>query len=129
MKIDINNKYNIGNIVQRYIEHTVFDKEVECPICHGEWQAYNPAYNGDDGEEDEVLECGCCNRGKIRVGSRVERVLEKEKYRVSRIYVSIDKECTEVTYSLDSTPELNGRTSVYFSCSASEDELSLVRRC
>ena len=131
MKIEINSKYSIGNIVQRYKTKGEYKGRIVCPLCNGKHFVDNPKYNPfDDLDYDNSkLECPHCNEdGYIKTNYVTERVLDDEIYRIEGIYVDIRKDGSiKYTYSIHSTPELNNRTSMYVSCNAFEEDLELLR--
>ena len=71
MKIEINSKYSIGNVVQKYKTIGEYKDKVICPLCNGKHFANNPKYNPDDYDEDydnSKLECPHCNEdGYIKI--------------------------------------------------------------
>ena len=135
MKIEVNSKYSIGNIVQKYKTIGEYKDKIICPLCNGKHFADNPKYtpNYDDDDDDyydnNKLVCRHCNEdGYIETNYVKERVLDKEIYRIEDIYISIKKDGSiKYTYGIHSTPELNNRTSMYCSCNASEEDLELLR--
>lgn len=132
MKIEVNSKYSIGNIVQKYKTVGEYKGRVVCPLCNGKHFVYNPKYDpydDDDEYDDGKLECPHCEEdGYIKTNYVTERVLDEEIYRIEGIYVDIRKDGSmKYTYSLHSTPELNNRTCMYCSCNASEEDLELLR--
>ena len=131
MKIEINSKYSIGNVVQKYRTIGEYKDKIICPLCNGKHFVDNPRYNScnEDDFENTSLECHHCDEdGYIKTNYVTERVLDKEIYRIEGIYVNISKDGSiKYTYSILSTPELNNRTSIYCSCNASEEDLELLR--
>lgn len=132
MKIEINSKYSIGNIVQKYKTVGEYKGRIVCPLCNGKHFVDNPKYDPYDYDEDydnSKLECPHCNEdGYIKTNYVTEQVLDNEIYRIEGIYVDIRKDGNiKYTYSIHSTPELNNRTSMYVSCNASEEDLELLR--
>lgn len=136
MRIEIDSKYSIGDIVRKYKTIGTYKNKITCPLCDGKHFVSNPKYNPESYVEDydedydsRELECPYCNEdGFIESDYVTERVLDKEVYCIENIYVDIRKDGSmKYTYSILSTPELNNRNSTYCSCSASEDELELVR--
>lgn len=128
MKIEIDSKYSIGNIVQKYKTIGEYKGRIVCPLCNGKHFVDNPKYDPDE-DGDSKLECPHCDEdGYIRTNYVTERVLDKEIYRIEGICVDIRKDGSmKYTYSIRSTPELNNRGSFYCSCNASEDDLELLR--
>ena len=131
MKIEIDSKYSIGNIVQKYKIRGEYKGRIVCPLCNGKHLVDNPEYNSYDYDEDRdsKLECPYCDEnGYIKTNYVTKRILDKEIYRIEGIYVNIRKDGnTKYTYNIQSTPELNNRTSIYCSCNASEEDLKLLR--
>jgi len=131
MKIEINSKYSIGNIVQKYKTVGEYKGRIVCPLCNGKHFVDNPKYNPFDDldYDDSKLECPHCNEdGYIKTNYVKERVLDNEIYRIEGIHVNIREDGSiKYTYSIHSTPELNNRTSMYVSCNASEEDLELLR--
>ena len=131
MKIEIDSKYSIGNIVQKYKTVGEYKGRIVCPLCNGKHFADNPQYNtyDDDEYDNSELECPHCDQdGYIKTNYVTERVLDDEIYRIEGIYIDIRKDRSiKYTYSIQSTPELNNRTSIYVSCNASEEDLELLR--
>lgn len=123
MVITIKNKFNIGDIVQRYVTQLVYDEEIECPICKGNYMMANPNFDMFN-DKNEYLFCNCCTLGKIQVNSRMEKVLTPECYVVDGLTVSVSSNFTSHKYQLTSTPELNGGAG-YMSTVADECELEL----
>ncbi len=123
MEIRIDNKFNIGDIVQRYVTQLVYDSEMECPICKGNYMMANPNFDMVN-DKTEYLFCSCCTLGKIQVNSRMEKVLTPEKYVVENINISVGKALTSYRYQLHSSPDLNGGAG-YISTAADESELVL----
>lgn len=126
MEISIDNKFNIGDIVQRYVTQLVYDDEIECPICKGNYMMANPNFDMVN-DKNEYLHCNCCTLGKIQINSRMEKVLTPERYRVQNIYICIGKTITTHRYQLESTPELNDGAG-YMTTAADECELELYRK-
>lgn len=131
MKIEVNSKYSIGNIVQKYKTIGEYRGKIVCPLCNGRHFADNPKYDPYDEDEydNSTLECPHCDKdGYIKTNYVTERVLDPEVYRIEDIDVSIRKDGSiQYTYGIHSTPELNNRTSMYISCNASEEDLELLR--
>lgn len=130
MKIEINSKYNIGNVVKKYETVGEYKGRIICPLCNGKHFVDNPKYDPyDDNFENSNLECPHCNEdGYILTNYVTEKVLGKELYRIEDIYVSINKDGNiKYTYGLHSNPKLNNRSYGYCSCNASEEDLELIR--
>ena len=131
MKIEIDSKYSIGNIVQKYKIIGEYKGRIVCPLCNGKHFVDNPEYNSYDYDEDRnsKLECPYCDEdGYIKTNYVTKRILDKENYRIEGIYVNIRKDGNmKYTYNIQSTPELNNRTSGYCNCNASEEDLELLR--
>lgn len=131
MKIEVNSKYSIGNIVQRYKTIGEYKGRIICPLCNGKHFVDNPKYDpyDEDDYDNSTLECPYCDKGGyIKTNYVTERVLDQENYRIEDIYVTIRKDGSiEYRYGIHSTPELNNRTSMYISCNADEEDLELVR--
>lgn len=123
MEIEINNKFNIGDIVQRYVTQIVYDSEIVCPICKGNYMMANPNFDMVN-DRNEYLYCNCCTLGKIQVNSRTEKVLTPERYKVENIYICVGKEITTHRYQLQSSPDLNDGAG-YISTAADESDLEL----
>lgn len=128
MKREIDNKYDIGNLVQKYKTVGAYKDRIVCPLCNGKHFVDNPNYD-DDEYGNSKLECPHCKEdGYIETNYVTERVLDDEIYRIEGIHVDIRKDGSiKYTYSIHSTPELNNRTSVYISRNASEEDLELLR--
>ena len=129
MKIEIDSKYSIGNIVQKYKIIGEYKSRIVCPLCNGKHFVDNPEYNSYDYGEDSKLECPYCDEdGYIKTNYVTKRILDKEIYRIEGIYVNIRKDGNmKYTYNIQSTPELNNRTSLYCNYNASEEDLELLR--
>jgi hypothetical protein len=131
LKIEIDSKYGIGNIVQKYRTIRECQDRIVCPLCNGRHFVDNPKYDpyDDDEYEKSRLECPHCNEdGYIETNYVTKRVLDQEIYRIESIYASIRKDgSVQYTYSIQSTPELNNRDCMYCSCNAYEEELELLR--
>ena len=123
MEISINNRFNIGDIVQRYVPQLVYDKEIECPVCKGKYMVANPNFDMVN-DKNEYLYCNCCTMGKIQVNSRIENVLAPELYKVENIYICVGKNTTTHRYQLLSSPDLNDGAG-YISTAADESDLEL----
>ena len=123
MEVRINNKFNIGDVVQRYVTQLVYDNEIECPICKGEYMRANPNFDMVN-DKNEYLYCSCCTLGKIQINSRMEKVLTPERYRVESIYICVSKTLTTYRYQLQSTPDLNDGAG-YITTATNESELEL----
>ncbi len=121
MEIRINNKYNIGDIVRRYVTQLVYDSEIVCPICKGNYMVANPNFDIIN-DRNEYIYCNCCNMGRIQINSRTEKVLAPERYMVENIYICVGKTITTYRYQLMSSPDLNDGAG-YLSTAADEDEL------
>lgn len=121
MEIKIQNKFNIGDIVQRYVPQIVYDNEIDCPICKGNYKISNPNFDMIN-DRNEFLYCNCCTQGKIQINSRIENVLAPELYKIENIYICIGKTTTSHRYQLLSSPDLNDGAG-YLSTAAEESEL------
>lgn len=126
MNIEINSKYNVGDIVQIYREVGVYDREIDCPLCKGKYIALNPNYIEGSEEHSELLICNCCKHGRIKISSRMEKRVHPEKYKITGLNVSVD-EAIDITirYNLESLPQLNGRKGIYKSTCVDEDTIAL----
>lgn len=123
MEISINNKFNIGDVVQRYVTQLVYDGEVDCPICKGNYMVANPNFDMVN-DKNEYLICSNCTLGKIQINSRMEKVLAPERYRVQNIYICIGEHITTHRYQLESSPDLNDGAG-YLTTAADECELEM----
>ena len=131
MKIEINSKYNIGNLVQKYKIVGEYKDKIVCPLCNGKHFVDNPNYDPHDydDDEDDKLECPHCNQdGYIETNYVTNRVLDQEIYRVESIDVYINKDgSVKYAYRIESTPELNNRADTYCSHYAVEEDLELLK--
>ena len=125
MRLNIDPKYAIGDVVRKYKTIGKYKDKMVCPLCNGKHFADYPEYESCDG----VLECPHCSEdGYIDTNYSEERVLDEEIYCVEAIYLDIRKDGSiKHTYGIQSTPELNNRTSIYVSSNASEEDLELVK--
>ena len=125
MKIEIQNKYNLGDKVRKYKTVPIVSETVVCPVCKGNYKAVNPNSHLD--EADAELYCGCCDAGYIEVQNGTEKQLMQEVYEIMGIFISVNRnEQVEWTYHIQSVPELNGREGGFWSCTVKEDDLALV---
>jgi hypothetical protein len=133
MKIEINSKYSIGDIVQIYKILGEHKSKIICPLCNGRHFVDNPKYNyyDDDDEDcdDSKLKCPHCDEnGYIKTNYVTKRVLSKENYRIEHIFIDIRIDGSiKYIYSLYATPELNNNTPIHISCNASEEDLELAK--
>ena len=132
MRVEIDTKFSIGNLVRKYREVKTYNNDIVCPLCGGKHVVESPvsnAYDDDDFDEDEIgkLYCPHCNEeGYIKGDYTMVRELDDEVYRIDGIHIHVQSDgAIHYSYSLQSTPELNNRSHIYCSCYANENELEL----
>ncbi len=132
MKIQINSKFNIGDIVQKYKTRITYTTKIKCPLCQGTHKVLNPNYDVEEKEDEcmtytKYMVCPYCENGLIESGGKKERYLDNEKYYIQEIFILIDRsKNVKYRYSIESTPELNNRLYISESTSANEEELKKV---
>ena len=114
MEIELNNKFNIGDLVHKYQVKSVPREKILCPVCKGNYSAPNPNYEEDD---EEFLFCTCCEKGYLSVGKVFEKHLHKDVYEVIGIKADITSEGVQLMYSIESRPDLNDGCYGYCRCS------------
>ena len=128
MKLTINSKFDIGDLVKLYGEEIFYD-EITCPFCNGRYEVMNPNSEYDDNHELDYLTCPYCDKGKFERIKSIEKILSDEIYEVIDVDITFNKNSKpKFKYYIKATPELNNKEIGYMSLWIEEEGIELVKK-